>query len=147
MLCQQSCDNHTARIWLILYVVSCVLLTQHNQENAPMSPEPFPICGWGLGTRLSVHSLVPRPHPQMGKDIRAFSWLCCVSSHVTTTRHAYGKRRTVLSLVPRPHPQMGKGLVTFERFLGCAVSAERTRLHTVQYVLCRMRAVWLSHDC
>ena len=28
---------------------------------------------------------------------------------------------------------MGKGLVTFERFLGCAVSAERTRLHTVQY--------------
>ena len=51
------------------------------------------------------------------------------------------------SLVPRPHPQMGKGLVTFERFLGCAVSAERTRLHTVQYVLCHMRAVWLSHDC
>ena len=27
------------------------------------------------------------------------------------------------SLVPRPHPQMGKGLVTFKRFLGCAVSA------------------------
>ena len=51
------------------------------------------------------------------------------------------------SLVPRPHPQMGKGLVTFERFLGCAVSAERMRLHTVQYVLCHMRAVWLSHDC
>ena len=49
--------------------------------------------------------------------------------------------------VPRPHPQMGKGLVTFERFLGCTVSAERTRLHTVQYVLCHMRAVWLSHDC
>ena len=127
----------------------------------------------GLGTRLLlwVLSLVPRPHPQNGKgsgDIRALSWLCCVSSHVTTTRHAYGIRRTVLyvvscvllttkrkrfpicgwglgtgqitSLVPRPHPQMGKGLVTFERFLGCAVSAERTRLHTVQYVLCHMRA-------
>ena len=35
----------------------------------------------------------------------------------------------------------------WERFPGCAVSAERTRLHTVQYVLCHMRAVWLSHDC
>ena len=32
-------------------------------------------------------------------------------------------RNTVYSLVPRPHPQMGKGLVTFERFLDCAVSA------------------------
>ena len=63
------------------YVVSCVLLTQHNQENARMSPDPFPFCGWGLGTRL------------------AFSWLCCVSSHVTTKRHAYGIRRTVLYVV------------------------------------------------
>ena len=44
-------------------------------------------------------SLVPRPHPQNGNDIRAFSWLYCVSSHVTTTRHAYGIRRTVLYVV------------------------------------------------
>ena len=38
------------------------------------------------------------------------------------------------SLVPRPHPQNGKG----SGFLGFAVSAERTRLHTVQYVLYHM---------
>ena len=35
------------------YVVSCHWLTQHNQENARMSPDPFPFCGWGLGTRLA----------------------------------------------------------------------------------------------
>ena len=33
----------------VLYVVSCVLLTQYNQENARMSPDPFPFVGgvWG----------------------------------------------------------------------------------------------------
>ena len=41
----------------VLYVVSCVLLTQHNQENARMSPDPFPFCGWGLGTRLRYDTL------------------------------------------------------------------------------------------
>ena len=57
-------------------------------------------------TTEAVTSLVPRPHPQNGKgsgDIRAFSWLCCVSSHVTTTRHAYGIRHTVLYVVCRCH--------------------------------------------
>ena len=54
VLCQQSYDNYTARHAYgirrtVLYVVSCDLLTQHNQENARMSPDPFPFVGgvWG----------------------------------------------------------------------------------------------------
>ena len=47
-------------------------------------------------------------------------------------------RKAGRALVSSPDPthKWERGLVTFERFLGCAVSAERTRLHTVQYVLC-----------
>ena len=41
----------------VLYVVSYILLTQHNQENARMSPDPFPFCGWGLGMRHTVGAL------------------------------------------------------------------------------------------
>ena len=54
---------------------------------------------------------------------------------------AHVRRHVYASLVPRPHPQMGKGLVTFERFLGCAVSARhaygirRTVLYVVSCVL------------
>ena len=58
-----------------------------------------------------------------------------------------GTRLSTVVSSPDPTHKIGKGLVTFERFLGCAVSAERTRLHTAQYVLCHMRAAWLSHDC
>ena len=28
------------------------MLIQHNQEKRAISPDPFPFCGWGLGTRL-----------------------------------------------------------------------------------------------
>ena len=31
------------------------LLTQHNQEIAQMSPDPLPLCGCGLDTRLCVY--------------------------------------------------------------------------------------------
>ena len=64
-------------------------VTKHNefygvgvqdQEIAPMSPDPSPHRGWGLGTRLdskTVYSLASRPHSLRGKGsgvYRALSW-------------------------------------------------------------------------
>ena len=56
VLCQQSCDNHTARIWHKTYCTVCSLVrsadTAQPRKRSNVT-RPFPICGWGLGTRLA----------------------------------------------------------------------------------------------
>ena len=58
MLCQQSCDNHATRIWHKTYCTVCSLVrsadTAQPRKRSNVT-RPFPICGWGLGTRLECH--------------------------------------------------------------------------------------------
>ena len=61
----------------VLYVVSCDLLTQHNQENARMSPDPFPFVGgvWGRdytkggSDKVEMSHDIPRQHARGIRDL------------------------------------------------------------------------------
>ena len=48
VLCQQSCDNHTARIWHKTYCTVCSLV--RSADTSSNVTRPLSICGWGLGS-------------------------------------------------------------------------------------------------
>ena len=84
MLCQQSCDNHAARIWHKTYCAVCSLVcsadTAQPRKRSNVT-RPFPILWVGSGDRLH---LFPDPHmrkPERGSDLLQ-DFLALLSQHV-----------------------------------------------------------------
>ena len=67
------------------------LLNQHNQENPPMSSDPFPHRGWSLGTRLQIHtSKLPCTHTFLhASPTHAYLVFCVTSHHDLAQSHKF----------------------------------------------------------
>ena len=89
VLCQQSRDNHTARIWHKTYCSVCSLVrsadTAQPRKRSNVT-RPFPICGWGLGKRLCARLPILR--------MAVFSLTAPTNCHAHSFSHSTALRRS-----------------------------------------------------